>query len=80
MEDHVTLIDQFRGDGLVVNTLDCVMETRLAFEVLDVLDGARREIVDDVDFVAALDVSVSEMRSDKAGAACDKYSQPLCSL
>ena len=56
------------------------MKTGLAFEVLDVLDRSGGKVVDDVDLVAALDVSVSKMRSDKTGAACDKYSQPFSSL
>ena len=59
MKNHVTLIDQFGGDRLIVNSIDRVMKTRMAFEVLNVLDRAGREIVDDVDFVAALNVSVS---------------------
>jgi hypothetical protein len=56
------------------------MKTLVAFEVLDVFDGPGGEIVDHVNVIAAFDVSVSQMRSDETGAACDKYSQPLCSL
>jgi hypothetical protein len=80
MKDHVTLIDELRGHRVVVNGVDRVVKTRLAFEVLDVFDRSGGKIVDDVDFVAALNVSVSQMRSDETGAACDEYSQPLCSL
>jgi hypothetical protein len=56
------------------------MKTRVAFEVLDVFDRPGGKIVDHVNVIAALNVSVSQMRSDETGAACNKYSQPLCSL
>jgi hypothetical protein len=59
VKDDVALIDQFGGYGMIVNRIDRVVKTRMAFEVLNVLDRAGREIVDDVDFVAALNVSVS---------------------
>ena len=75
MENHVTLIDQLRSDGMVVDGVDRVMKTRVTFEVLNVFDRAGGKIVDHVDFVATLDVSVAQMRSDKTRATCDKYSQ-----
>jgi hypothetical protein len=53
------LIDQLGGDGRVVDRLDRVVKTRVTFEVLNVLDRAGREIVDDVNFVTALNVSVA---------------------
>ena len=75
MKNHVALIDQFGSEGMIVNSVDRVMETRMTLEVLDVFDRAGGQIVDDVDFVATLNVSVAQMRSDKAGATCDEYSQ-----
>jgi hypothetical protein len=65
---------------MIVNRVDRVMKTLVAFEVLDVFDRPGGEIVDHVNVIAAFNVSVSQMRSDETGAACDKYSQPLCSL
>jgi hypothetical protein len=50
------------------------MKARVAFEVLNVFDRPRGKIVDHVHFVATLDVSVAQMRSDKTRATCDKYS------
>src|ERR1044072_5109231 len=75
MKNHVTLIDQFGSDRMIVNGIDRVMKTRMTFEVLNVLDRAGREIVDDVNFVATLDVSITQMRSDKPRAASYQYSQ-----
>jgi hypothetical protein len=60
---------------MVVNSVDRVMKTRVAFQMLNILDRAGREIVDHVDFIATLDISVAQMRSDKTRATCDKYSQ-----
>jgi hypothetical protein len=65
---------------MIVDRVDRVMKTRLALEVLDVFDRPGGEVVDHVNVIAALNVSVSQMRSDETRAACDKYSQPLCSL
>jgi hypothetical protein len=80
MKNNVTLVHQLRTNRMIVNRVDGVMKTRLAFEVLDIFDRPGGEIVDHVNLIAALDVSVSQMRSNEPGAACDKYSQPLCSL
>jgi hypothetical protein len=43
---------------MIVNGVDRVMKTRMAFEVLDVLDSAGGQIVDNVDFIATLDICV----------------------
>jgi hypothetical protein len=59
MKDHIALIDQLRGYRRVVNGINRVMKTRVTLEMLNVLDRARREIVDNVNFVAALNVSVA---------------------
>src|SRR6185369_4550836 len=75
MENYVTLIDQFGSYGMIVNTVDRVMKTRMTFEVLNVLDRAGRQIVYHVDLIATLNIGVTQMRSDKTGATCDKYSQ-----
>src|SRR5215212_954906 len=75
MEDDVTLIDQLGGNRLVVDSLDRVMKTRVTFEVLNILERAGGKIVDHVNLVATLDVSVADMRSDETRATCDKYSQ-----
>src|SRR6185436_15923936 len=59
MKDHVALIDELRGNRMIVDRFDRVVKTRMTFDVLNILDRARREIVDDVNFVAALQISVS---------------------
>src|SRR5215213_1900584 len=75
MEDDVTLIDKLGGNRVVVDCVDRVMKTRVTFKVLNILERAGGKIVDYVNFVATLDVSVAEMRSDETRATCDKYSQ-----
>ena len=56
------------------------MKTRMTFDVLNVVDGAGGEIVDDVNLVATLKVCVSQVGSDKTSTARDEYSQPLDSF
>src|SRR6185436_18138978 len=80
MENYVTLIDQFGSDGMIVNTVDRVMKTGMTFEVLNVLDRARGQIIYDIHLIATLNIGITQMRSDETGATCDKYSQPLFSL
>jgi hypothetical protein len=46
---------------MVVNGIDRVVKARVAFEVLNVFDRSRGKIVDYVDFVATLDVSVAQV-------------------
>src|ERR1044071_5930872 len=75
MKDHITLIDQFGSYGMIVNTIDRVMKTRMTFEALNVLDRAGRQIIYDIDLIATLNVGVTQMRSDETRATCDKYSQ-----
>jgi len=71
MNDEVALIDQLSRDRLVMNVFNCVVETRMILEVTNVFDAAGGQIVDDEDFVAALQVRVGKMRADKAGATSD---------
>ena len=71
MENHVALIDQLSRDRLVVNVFNRVVKARMVLQVTNVLDAAGRQIVDDKDFVAALQVRVGKMRADKAGAPSD---------
>jgi hypothetical protein len=40
VKDHVALIDQFGSDRMIVDRVDCVMKTRVTFEVLNILDRA----------------------------------------
>jgi hypothetical protein len=77
MEDNVTLIDQLGCDRMIVDSIDRVVKTRMAFEMLNVLDRAGRQIVYDVDFIATLNVSIAQMRSDETSTTCDEYSQTL---
>jgi hypothetical protein len=43
----------------------------ILFEVLNILDRPGGKIVNDKDFVAALNVRIGQMRSDKPGASSD---------
>ena len=71
MKNYIDLIDQFSGHRLVVHAVDCVMKARMIFQVADVLKAAGGKIVDDKDFVAALQVRVGKVRADKACASSD---------
>ena len=71
MKDHIALINEFGADGHVMHAVNRVMKTRVRLEMRDVLETARREIVYHIDFIAALKISVREMRPDEARPARD---------
>ena len=58
VEDHIALVDQLGDRRAVVDALDRVMEPRMRLEMADVVDAARREVVEDEDLVAARQVSL----------------------
>src|SRR5439155_4997185 len=72
VEDHVDPIDQLRGHRLVHYAVDRVVESLVGLEVLDVLDGAGGEVVQQVDGVAAGEQGLGEMRPYEARAAGDQ--------
>jgi len=71
VKDDVALIDQLGGDRLIVHVLDCVVKTRVIFQVANVFNAPRGKIVDDKNFIAALQIRVGKMRANEARAACD---------
>src|SRR5438105_15483441 len=75
MKNHIDLIDQFSGNRLVVHALDRVMKARVIFQMANVLKAAGRKIVNDKNFVAALQIRIGKMRANKACAASDQNSQ-----
>ena len=75
MEDDVAVVDQLGEHRLVADRVDRVVEARVFGELLDVVDAAGREIVDDEDLVAARDAGVGEMRADESRAAGDENFQ-----
>ncbi len=72
VEDDVGLVDQLGDHGIVLGGVDRVLEAGMALEVADVVDPARRQVVEDVDRVAVLEQHIAEMRADEAGAAGDQ--------
>jgi hypothetical protein len=75
MDDHVRAVDQLGQDRRVAHRFDRVVEAGVLFEVLDVLDASGGEVIDDADFVAALQICLGQMRADEAGASCDQKPQ-----
>lgn len=78
MEHGVTLVDELRGDGLIVNAVDSVVESGVGFEVLNIFKCPGGEVVNDEDLIAALQVCIGQMRSDKSRSAGYQYAQTLC--
>ena len=64
MKNHVTLIDQLGSDGMIVDSVDRVMKTRVTFEVLNVFDRPGGKIVDHVNFIATLEVESDESSTE----------------
>ena len=71
MKYNVALIDQLGGDRLVVHALDGVVKMRVIFQVANIFNAAGGKIVDDKDFVAALQICVGKMRANETRAARD---------
>ena len=64
----------------VLDAPDGVVEVRVALQVLDVVDAARGQIVEDEDLVAARQTGVREVGSDESGAAGDEHTHLGMSL
>src|SRR5437016_3616749 len=73
MHDYVTRIDQFGKKWDVLHRIDRIVETRIGFQMANVVDASRREIVDDENLVATGEKYFAEVRSDEAGTACDEH-------
>ena len=58
MKNDVRLIDKLGRQWMVVNSIDRVMKLRLAFEMLDILNSTCRQIINDINFIAAFDIRV----------------------
>ena len=69
MKDDVAAIDHLGQQRLVGHRVDDVRESRMVFQVRDVVDRAGREVVEDEHLVAVGQQPLGEMRSDEAGAA-----------
>ena len=54
MKDDIAAVDELGQQRLVLDRVDEVLESRPALQVGDVADGARREIVEDEDFMSPL--------------------------
>jgi len=72
VEDHVGAVDLFGEDGLVGDGVDAVMKALVGLEVLDIIDGAGGEVVDDVYGVAVAEEPFDEVTADEAGASGDE--------
>ena len=72
MVDHVHTVHELGGHRGVLDAPDRVVEVRVPLEVLDVVDAAGGEVVEDVDLVTAKQTSIREMGADKSGAAGDQ--------
>ena len=76
MDDAIVVAEGLHkhyGTTHALDGLDLVVEARVRLEVLDVLDAARGEVVDDVHLVAARDVRVGQMRADESRPAGDQH-------
>jgi len=74
MEYDVRRVDERRDGVPVRRRADDDGEARPANEMLDVLEAAGREIVEHVDFPAAVEQRFSEVRPDEPRAAGDERS------
>ena len=70
--DDVGPVDELGEDRRVLHLVDDDVQALVGPQVVEVLDAARREVVDDVDLVAALEQRLREVGTDEAGAAGDQ--------
>ena len=69
MKDHVGLIHQFGEQRAIHHRIDHEMKVRLAAQVLDVVDRARRQVIENGNLTHLCEQSLSQVRSDEAGSA-----------
>jgi len=72
--DHIRAVDHLRQQVLVLDGIDHVVEAFAWLEVLDVIDAARREIVEDVNLLALAQKFFGKMAADESGATGDQRS------
>ena len=70
-------VDQLGQQRLVGDAVDRVAEARAALEVLDVLDRARRQVVEDRHLVAGGQQRLGQVRSDEPGPAGDECTHDI---
>ena len=68
MEHDVGGVDQLRGERLVEDGVDHVAEVRVRLQVVDVVDGAGGEVVDDLHVVTGVEQGLGQVGPDEAGA------------
>src|ERR1043165_4363468 len=73
MIDLIHPVDEFVHHALVHNGIDHQMKAGMIEQWRHVLQAARREVVDDIDFIAARNQTIGQMRADKSGSSCDQY-------
>jgi hypothetical protein len=72
MIDDVALVNQVSKHARVHDGIDDTPESPLTLQVLDVHDGSGRKIVQNSHIVSLSKQRLSQMRTDKSSAACNK--------
>ena len=77
VEDDVAVVDQLGQQRLVGDAVDRVAEPRVPLQVLDVLDRARREVVEHRHLMARGQQRLGQVRPDEPGAAGDECTHEI---
>ena len=69
VHDDIRSVHELGEHRFIGNAVDRVMELRMLFEMGDVVDRPRRQVVERIDLVAAREKGLGQVRTDKPGAA-----------
>ena len=75
VHDGIAGVDHLGEQRLVADRVDGVVEARVRLELRDVVDRARRQVVEHEHFVTALQQRVGQMGTDETCAAGDENTQ-----
>ena len=75
VNNHIGVIDEFGQQLAVFDAVQVVFQQGGGLEMADVLDAARREIVEQDDAITAVQEPFGKMRSDEAGTTSDQIAQ-----
>jgi hypothetical protein len=79
VNDDVAAIDHFGQERLVGDRVDGVVKAGMRLEVLDVVDGACRQVVEHEHFVATFEQCFGKVAADEPGPTGDEYAHAVYS-
>ena len=71
VENYVRFIDKLRQKMFIRDRIEKVVKILLRLQVADILDAARRKVVQNKNVISTVQQCLRKMGADEAGTACD---------